>query len=215
MKTSESLVNIAVALKNFQAEVKNPANTANNPFFNSKYAPLADILNLIRPLLSKHGLSVIQMPGGDGESVSVTTLLLHESGEWIETDPLILRAEKVTAQGAGSAITYGRRYSLSAVLGISSEDDDDGNFATHGKPATKPKNKSTNEPTNNPKGYDLTKLWGSLRNLGCTDEEVHEFARQHFEKPDLTSLNEIEWDSKKVNNFVMYVVGARSKKKTG
>ena len=52
---------------------------------------------------------------------------MHTSGEWIETDPLGLKAEKQTAQGTGSAVTYGRRYSLSAALGISSEDDDDGN----------------------------------------------------------------------------------------
>ena len=134
MNKSESITNLAKALAEFQKEIKNPANTAINPHFNSKYAPLSEILNEIRPLLSKHGLSVIQSPGGDGEKVSMTTLLMHTSGEWIETDPLILRADKPTAQGAGSGITYARRYTLSALLGISSEDDDDGNTASKGKP---------------------------------------------------------------------------------
>ena len=127
MQKSESIKNLAVALSKFQSEVKNPKNTAKNPFYSSSYAPLQDVLNTVRPLLSKYGLSIIQSPSGDGQSISITTMLLHESGEWIEFEPLILKAEKLTPQGAGSAITYGRRYALSAVLGISSEDDDDGN----------------------------------------------------------------------------------------
>jgi len=127
VQKSESIKNLAIALSKFQSEVENPKNTADNPFYRSKYAPLQDVLNTVRPLLSKHGLSVVQSPAGDGELISITTLLLHESGEWIEFDPLVLKAEKVTPQGAGSMITYGRRYALSAVLGISSEDDDDGN----------------------------------------------------------------------------------------
>lgn len=130
MQKSESIAELAKALASFQSEVKNPPNTADNPFYKSKYAPLQDVLNIVRPLLSKHGLSILQIPSSDGETVSVTTLLMHSSGEWIQTDPLVLKTDKPTAQGAGSAITYARRYSLSAVLGISSEDDDDGNIAT-------------------------------------------------------------------------------------
>lgn len=142
MQRSDSIKNIAKAMANFQAEVRNPANTADNPFFKSKYAPLNDILSLVRPLLTKHGLSVLQSPSGDGQNISVVTLITHESGEWIESDPLTLKADKATAQGAGSAITYARRYALSAMLGISSEDDDDGNFAS-GK-------------NNGPKNNDIT-----------------------------------------------------------
>lgn len=130
MECSESIKNISKALLQFQREVKNPANTAYNPFHKSKYAPLNEILNDVRPLLVKNGLSVIQSPGGDGNNVEVTTFLLHESGEWLKSDPLVLRADKATAQGAGSAITYARRYALTAMLGISSEDDDDGNVAS-------------------------------------------------------------------------------------
>lgn len=133
MNKSDSIVNLAKALALFQGEVTNPKNTADNPFFKSKYCPLQDILSLARPLLTKQGLSVLQYPSGDGKNIIITTVLMHSSGEWIETEPLILQADKATAQGAGSAITYGRRYALSAILGISSEDDDDGNAATHGK----------------------------------------------------------------------------------
>lgn len=135
MQKSESVASISKALSSFQAEVKNPHNTADNPFFKSKYAPLNEILNDVRPLLAKHGLSVIQSPSSiDGQAIGVTTTLLHESGEWIETDPFFVKAEKVNAQGAGSCVTYIRRYSLSAILGISSEDDDDGNHVSKPEP---------------------------------------------------------------------------------
>ena len=145
MNKSESITELAKAMAAFQGEVKNPSNTAENPYFNSKYAPLQDVLNTVRPLLSKHGLSIIQIPSSseDGNRVIVKTLIMHTSGQWIESDPLILKMDKVTAQGAGSAITYARRYSLSALLGISSEDDDDGNFASKNAVDTK-QNKANN-----------------------------------------------------------------------
>ncbi len=136
MNKSESITNLAKALSAFQSEIQNPKNTADNPFYKSKYCPLNDVLNLVRPLLSKHGLSVLQSPSGNGSDIIISSILMHSSGEWIEPDPLILKADKPTAQGAGSAITYGRRYSLSAMLGVSSEDDDDGIHATGKTPIT-------------------------------------------------------------------------------
>jgi hypothetical protein len=138
MNKSESIKEIATALAKFQGEVKNPNNTAVNPFLKNKYAPLNEILNVIRPILSKNGLSVVQDSSVQDGKVVVTTYLFHISGEWIESSPLTLTPEKLTPQGIGSVITYGRRYALSALLGISSEDDDDGNSqekqeAKHGK----------------------------------------------------------------------------------
>lgn len=132
MNKSESIVKITAALSKFQMEVKNPPNSSNNPFFKSKYAPLDVVINTAKESLGKYGLSYIQMPGGDGASVSCTTILMCE-GEWIESDVLVLKADKTTAQGAGSAITYARRYQLSAMLGLAGEEDDDGNHATGNK----------------------------------------------------------------------------------
>ncbi len=127
MKQSETIGEVSLALSLLQAEVTNPSNTASNPFYKSKYAPLPEVLNTVRPILGKLGLAVIQNPYTEGDSLFITTRIIHKSGEWIETDPLQMKMEKNTPQGAGSAITYGRRYSLSAVLGISSEEDNDGN----------------------------------------------------------------------------------------
>ena len=129
MNKSDSIKNLSIALAKFQGEVTNPSNTATNPFFKSKYAPLETVLNTVRSILSKHGLSVIQAPSTEDNNIVITTILIHESGEYIEPEPLKLKMDKVSAQGAGSSITYARRYALSSILGIASEDDDDGNHA--------------------------------------------------------------------------------------
>lgn len=143
MLRSETLAKLGAALAQFQIEVKNPSNTAVNPQFRSKYAPLEVVINTVKPLLAKHGLTVIQSTGSEGENIVIKTMILHESGEWIESDPLILPAyqlksggvKEFNAQGAGSALTYARRYSLSAALNLSSEDDDDANGQAQGSAA--------------------------------------------------------------------------------
>lgn len=163
MNKSESISNLAMALCKFQGEIENPKNTANNPFFKSKYAPLSEVINTARPILFNNGLSILQSPSGDGEHIIITTLLMHSSGEWIEGEPLILKADKPTAQGAGSAITYGRRYALTAILGIASEEDDDGNSATGNKAkATTTAIGKTTEPEGN------TSTTGNVTNLVCS-----------------------------------------------
>ena len=142
MNKSESLKNFAAAMCSFQGEVKNPPKSADNPFFKSKYTTLDVLIDTAKPLLQKNGLSYLQSCSGDGSNIIVTTLLMHNSGEWIESDPLTLKADKATAQGAGSAITYGRRYALAAALGLASDEDDDGNGA-------EPPKKSQNAPKDN------------------------------------------------------------------
>lgn len=137
MKKSESIKEIATALSKFQGEVENPKNVANNPFFKSKYAPLDEVVNVIKKPLSKNGLAYIQEPmSDDGVTVSIVTTIMHESGEWIESNPLKLKNEKPTAQGSGSSITYARRYQLTSMLGIASEEDDDGNIASRSEKIT-------------------------------------------------------------------------------
>ena len=195
MQRSESIKNIAKALAQFQAEVRNPANTESNPFYRSKYAPLSDILNLTRPILSRHGLSVLQSPSGDGQNVTVTTLITHESGEWIESEPLTLKADKATAQGAGSAITYARRYALSAMLGISSEDDDDGNFASGNKGNANPvkaDKKPTAAKTDKATPAQLKKIYAMANELKVDSDEMKNMMQSYFEKDSSKDLTKAE-----------------------
>jgi hypothetical protein len=137
MKTSESIANIAKALSAFQNDVKQPEKDGNNPHFKSKYVTLDGTVKAIHDCAPKHGLSYTQMPVATESGVGVVTLIMHESGEFIQMDPFVLPMDKKTAQGAGSATTYARRYSLSAAFGIVSDLDDDGNEATEYAPQTK------------------------------------------------------------------------------
>ena len=125
---SDSIIKLAEALAAAQAEIENAHKTSNNPHFRSKYADLAEVINTARPTLAKHGLSVTQWPSYADGLVSVETLLTHKSGEWI-ANTASAPADKLTAQGVGSAITYLRRYSLAALACIAQEDDD-GNEAS-------------------------------------------------------------------------------------
>lgn len=132
---SETIGKIAAALVAFGGEVKSISHDATNPHFKNQYTSLDHMIDETKPILHKHGLSVMQFPGGDGEKITIRTMILHSSGEWIESEPLVLKAVKFDPQGAGSAITYGRRYSYAAALSLSLGDDDDGN-ATSTPPRT-------------------------------------------------------------------------------
>lgn len=106
-----------------------------NPFFKSRYADLASVVEAIRAAFSANGLSYIQtVEPSDKDEVRVETTLLHSSGEWISCGILSLPVSKIDAQGYGSALTYARRYSLSAAVGVAPEDDD-GNAASAANPS--------------------------------------------------------------------------------
>ncbi|MCS8616176.1 ERF family protein [Latilactobacillus curvatus] len=146
MERSESIAEISKALNTFRTAVKQPVKSASNPFFKSKYVALEGVVDAIDSALKDTGMSYVQEATSEGNQVSVTTLLLHESGEWIELTPLTLPVTKNDAQAFGSAETYARRYSLSAAFGITSDLDDDGNAASSNPPAqqpTKPKRSTT------------------------------------------------------------------------
>lgn len=132
MKMSESISELSKALAKFQEEVKQPFRDADNPFFKSKYVPLENVVESIHDIAPKHGISFTQYPLNDENGrVGVATLLMHESGEWIEFPPVFFEAEKQTPQGYGALITYIKRYSLSAIFGITSDQDDDANESSN------------------------------------------------------------------------------------
>jgi hypothetical protein len=119
----ESINEIATALSLAQGEINNAEKTSENPFFKSKYADLAVVLNCVRPVFAKYGLSIVQIPSFTDGKVTVQTIIMHKSGQKIEGS-LALPVAKQDAQGVGSAITYARRYAIAAMAGIAQEDDD-------------------------------------------------------------------------------------------
>ena len=132
---SDKIDKLAAALSKAQAEMKGAEKKSINPFFNSGYADLHTVIEASFPHLTKYGLSVIQGNESKPGEFFVTTMLLHESGQWIKSK-LKMPVEKITAQSIGSTITYGRRYGLSAITGIA-QYDDDGNAASQSKGITK------------------------------------------------------------------------------
>jgi hypothetical protein len=130
MNKSELINELATALAKAQGELENASKSSNNPHFKSKYADLAEILNTVRPVFASHGLSVTQCPSFEAGIVSVETILMHSSGQWI-TSVISAPVSKLDAQGVGSAITYCRRYSLASVAGIAQEDDDANSAVGH------------------------------------------------------------------------------------
>lgn len=122
---SESIAKLALALSKLQGEVTDAHK--DKAAYNYKYADLAGVLEIARPLCLKYELAVSQLCTSSNDGVGVTTILMHSSGEWVEsafTMPLISVKGSNAAQAAGSVITYARRYSLAAILGITQIDND-------------------------------------------------------------------------------------------
>lgn len=128
MKTSENINEIALAISAAQASINPAAYDASNPHFRSRYASLASVMQSCRAALSKNQIAVLQGTNVSDKNVTVTTMLVHKSGQFISDDITIPFAQQ-TAQAIGSALTYGRRYGLSALVGIVCEEDDDSNSA--------------------------------------------------------------------------------------
>lgn len=133
MNKSASIASLSVALSKAQAEMPSVKMNSVNPFLRNKFADLGAVIEASRPILAKHGLSVSQFPVSFDNRIGVTTILLHESGEYLEETALLQVEEekgKSAAQVAGSIITYLRRYSWSAVLGLYADEDTDGGHPT-------------------------------------------------------------------------------------
>lgn len=170
MNKSEQINELAKGLALFRANLKQPFKDADNPFFKSKYVPLENVTEVIDKALVDTGVTYVQVPvNGEGGMVGVSTTVLHSSGQWLEFPPFLLKPDKANPQGYGSSITYARRYSLSSVFGVTSDNDDDGNAASgNGKQPTrqtkapaKPQMDDNTRQTLNTTYADLKKLRGA------------------------------------------------------
>lgn len=146
---SQEISDLAKALTKAQGAMTSAKMDGNNPHFRSSYATLDSIWQAIRKPLSEHGLCVVQAILPDN---TLVTTLLHESGQWVRSY-LKLNPVKSDPQGIGSALTYGRRYSLAAIVGICQADDDgdDASERPTGRPASEAVEKKSTRPTQAPK----------------------------------------------------------------
>lgn len=126
MKTSESIANLSKDLIKLQGQLQNIGEDSTG--YGYKYTSLEKLLQYVRPLMAKNKIGVVQMPVSQDGKIGVTTRLIHESGEFLEETLTMDKtnlAKMNDYQVAGSAITYFRRYALSSILGIASDDDVD------------------------------------------------------------------------------------------
>jgi hypothetical protein len=168
VKSSEQTNELSKALSKMQGEMGPAKKDKVNPFFKSSYADLPSIWSAIREPLADNGLCVMQDACTLDIGVSITTRLSHVSGQWVETGPLVVPVAKNDAQAVGSALSYGKRYSLGAILGVVAEIDDDGN-----KAVASPEQKISKEQVVNIEGLlkdreDLKKKilsWAGIKSL--------------------------------------------------
>lgn len=200
METSLEIHELASALAKAQGDIAGAAKTSINPFFKSKYASLASVWDACRGPLTTHGLSVVQSPTTEGLRVSLDTLLLHASGQWIRST-VSVNAKEDSPQAVGSCISYLRRYALQSVVGVAPDEDDDGEAAEgrkngNGK-AAQPTPTAIATP---PKGY--ADWYDDLRAAG---DEGTERLRKAWEssKPEyrtyLTTNFAKQWDALKAH----------------
>ena len=131
---SESLANIGAALSRTQASVKVALKESVNPHLKSRYADLPSVWEACRSALSENNLSVVQLPVSDDPGyIALETMLLHASGEYLSARCRV-KLQRDDPQGAGSGLTYLRRYALSAALGIVADEDDDAQTASQATP---------------------------------------------------------------------------------
>lgn len=171
---SETIIKLSKSLVETQKELKQPLKDAKNPFFKSEYVPLENVAEAITQTATKYGLAFSQYATTtESGNVSVGTIVFHESGEYIEYPPLILKPENTKPQSIGSAITYAKRYALSAIFGITSDKDDDGN----GEPQKQPQKRNQKQaPQNEPNVHEIVEKYvQKIEELGVNRADVVEY----------------------------------------
>ncbi|MED4586698.1 ERF family protein [Brevibacillus choshinensis] len=222
MNKSESIKELATALAAFNGEVSRVAKDRSNPFFKNNYATLDQIIDEVRPILHKNGLSIMQIPSGEADNVTLKTLLMHVSGEWIESEPVAMKPVKNDPQSVGSAITYARRYSLAAFLSLNTGEDDDGNAASQSKAPTA-SNKPTEQPQRSSSTSDkaseaqikkLNTVISKLTEFGGSRDQVCDTLKQKQDVGKFHSLNDLT--KNQASAAIKYVEGwIQTKERSG
>lgn len=168
---------LAAARKTFKAIKKESV----NPYYKSRYADLSAVIEATDEALAAQGIVVVQSPRLENNYAVVTTMLMHSSGQWMRDD-LSMPLGKADAHGAGSAITYARRYAYQSFLNVAAEADDDANTAagkdTQAKIAAlpRPPAKKANSKTAEPIAKNFrVEFWKEAKNHGKTEEEIRQY----------------------------------------
>jgi hypothetical protein len=201
---SENIAELAAALAKAQAEIGGVHKDAANPYYKSSYSTLSNVWETVKPPLTKHGLSVVQMPGSDERGYYVQTQLMHGSGQWIRSTTY-MKPAKEDPQGIGSLISYARRYALQAMV-MACPDDDDGEAAmgraskpvesskpvVKAKPAEAPSKPATEAPNAKDTRFDgkpsLLDLHTGLTAANLTPNDFI-LAMQHFKQIPITATD--------------------------
>ena len=197
---SSTLGKLAEALSNAQSCIEGSKMDAVNPFFKSNYSTLASIWDACRKPLSSNGLSVVQTMSNDNGKVIIITTLLHSSGEWMRGH-LTVKPMKDDPQAMGSAITYGRRYSLAAIAGISPEDDDaEGTMKRDKKksPLIEPQSKTATDK--DPLAKSRRMIWTQMEKI--TSDKT-EWKKMIIEAG--CPLSPKDWKKKDIDKLVRYL----------
>lgn len=175
---SPSIANLMLALSKAQAEMPVALFDAKNPFLKSKYATLGAVISASKPVLAKNGLALTQFPVSEQGRIGVTSVLAHESGEWIEdTITMVPEHNKGVSEGqaAGIVITYLRRYAWASILGMYADEDEDGNMAA--QMAVTEVMKADPKTGEIARTWSLAQLEAGYRASGETNEDYEEVGR--------------------------------------
>jgi hypothetical protein len=186
---SEEIGQVSAALVKAQEDVETAVKASTNPHYGSSYADLTSVLGVIKPALAAHGLAMVQYPGYENGIVTMTTVLVHESGEWLQGPVASIPITKQDPHGAMSGYTYLRRGCASSLMALIA-DDDDGNAAVGPAPtrvARKPaakKSAARKKVAAAPREADqrglatLTALLDAAEEHGGVDEKTQMLGRE-------------------------------------
>ncbi len=180
VKTSQETKELFSALCRAQAAIHHASKDSKNPHFKSSYASLESAIDSCKPHLNSNNICLIQVPGAEGRLVWVDTMLVHTSGQFIQ-GRLTIEAKGSDAHSVGGTITYARRYSILAFMGMGAEDDD-GNLAS-GKPS--PTAVAKEDPSKKELRDKLGKL---MKEKKWTQPEVQDVMQKTFGVKDTVSL---------------------------
>jgi hypothetical protein len=214
--SSETTATLCAALVAAQAGLKPIAKDGKNPAFRSRYATLDGIMETVRPALAAHGLAVVQGvvhpetgEGGRLVGIMVETRLVHTSGEWLAS-VVPVPVAKGDAHGLGSALSYGRRYGLSALLALSTDEDDDGNAAAKAPPAKPaPAKPAPAAPAPGQRLHDRVPTTPPPEGMSLAKAETVELKGQRLIDMTPDRLDKLRtWAEEKGNAFILAAIDA-------